>query len=373
MLKGLQLSILAGPVVPVPLPSAFVEALESVSASTGNTHGFELKFILDRRSPLPMILTANGINLPDFRIILTVLLRGMPHVLADGIITHHQVDVSQSQPRLIIQGEGVAAAMNRDDFTDLMQYPALTASARVSALLLKYMKFGVIPAVVPTLAEGVPNPMLRTPTHRGTDSEYIQLLADAAGAEFFIVPGPAPGTNLAYWGPKIRLGLPQPPLNADMDVHRNVETLSFRLLAEQHEQPVLTIQEPITKFPIPIPIPSFSPLAPPFGMIRPQARRTTRTHDVSKMEFTDALLKGFSQMSRAQDTIAATGSLNVLRYGHVLRAKSLVSVCGGTMPYDGLYFVDQVSSSIERGKFTQSFSLVRDGLVSTVPLAPLAS
>ncbi len=373
MLKGLQLTILAGPVVPVPLPSLFIDALESVSAQTGNAHGFELKFILDRRSPLPTLLTVSGANLPDFRVILIVTLRGMPHVIADGIVTHHQVDTSQSQPRLIIQGVGITAAMDRDDRTDLIQYMGLPPTERVRAIFLKYLRFGLIPAVFPSIGNFIPDPLSMSPVHRGTDLGYVRRLAEDVGNDFYILPGPVPGTNLAYWGPKIRLGQPQPPLNADMDVHRNVESITFQVDTEQHEQPVVHIQEPFTKLSIPIPIPGFNPLTPPMGAVRPAARRQTRVEGSAKMSFVQALSKGFSQASRAQETVSARGSLNVLRYGTVLKAKGLVSVRGSTHPYDGLYFVEQVTHSLERGKYTQSFQLIRDGLVSTVPLAPMAS
>ncbi len=373
MLKGLQLTILAGPVVPVPLPSLFIDSLESVSAHTGNDHGFELKFILDRRSPLPTLLTVSGVNLPDFRVILIVTIRGFPHVVADGIVTHHQVDTSQQQPRLIIQGTGVSAAMHRNDQTNLMQFPCAPPTERVRLILAKYLRFGLIPVVVPSIGNSIPDPLIKTPAQKGTDLEYVQWLAQMVGNDFFILPGPAPGTNLAYWGPTIRLGAPQPPLNADMDVHRNVESITFSIDAEKHEQPVVVIQEPITKLTIPIPIPGFSPLAPPMGLVRPEARRQTRVEGTSKMNFVDALVKGFSQSSRTQDNVSAQGSLNVLRYGYVLKAKNLVSVRGSTHPFDGMYYVDHVTHTIQRGKFTQEFRLVRDALVSTVPLAPMVS
>ncbi len=371
MLKGLQLTILAGPVFPVPLPSVFIDSLESVSAQTGDQHGFELKFVLDKRSPLPTLLTVQGMNLPDFRVILIATLRGIPHVIADGIVVHHQVDTSSPQPRLIIQGEGVAVAMDRDDLSNLVKYPGMPPTLRVAAILAKYLKYGIIPLVVPSLGNGVPDPMKRTPEHRGTDLGYIQYLAREVGNEFFILPGPVPGSNLAYWGPTIRLGLPQPPLNADMDVHRNVESMNFTVNAEQYEQPVVYIQEETTKLSIPIPIPAFSPFNPPMGIVRPAARKTSRVANTSKKSFVDALVQGFAQSSGVQDTVTAKGSLNVMRYGHVMKAKNLVSVRGATAPYDGLYYVDQVSHSIERGKYTQSFQLKRDGLVSTLPLAPM--
>ncbi len=37
------------------------------------------------------------------------------------------------------------------------------------------------------------------------------------GYVFYVEPGPAPGTNIAYFGPEIKVGIPQPALNVDMD------------------------------------------------------------------------------------------------------------------------------------------------------------
>jgi len=48
--------------------------------------------------------------------------------------------------------------------------------------------------------------------HLGTDYQYADKLAKDAGYEFYVTPGPAPGTNTAYWGPQVRVGIPQPAL-----------------------------------------------------------------------------------------------------------------------------------------------------------------
>ena len=32
--------------------------------------------------------------------------------------------------------------------------------------------------------------------------------------------------NTAYWGPEIKVGIPQPALNTDMAAHTNVESLT---------------------------------------------------------------------------------------------------------------------------------------------------
>ena len=41
----------------------------------------------------------------------------------------------------------------------------------------------------------------------------MKKLADDVGYTFFIKPGPIPGQSVAYWGPDIKVGVPQPALN----------------------------------------------------------------------------------------------------------------------------------------------------------------
>ena len=82
---------------------------------------------------------------------------------------------------------------------------------------------------------------------------------------FYIEPGPAPGTNIAYFGPEIKIGVPQPALNVDMDALTNVESLSFSFDPTKGVLPIVFIQNQLTRVPIPIPIPNINPLQPPLG------------------------------------------------------------------------------------------------------------
>lgn len=66
----------------------------------------------------------------------------------------------------------------------------------------------------------------------------------------------------------------------------------------------------------------------------------------------------------SSDAISANGSLDVLRYGQILRARMLVGVRGAGLAYDGLYYVNSVTHSIKRGEYKQNFTLSRDGLIS---------
>ena len=59
----------------------------------------------------------------------------------------------------------------------------------------------------------------------------LPQLAEEVGYVFYIDPQ-APGTSIAYWGPQIKVGVPQPALNGDMDAYQNVESLSFNMDTE---------------------------------------------------------------------------------------------------------------------------------------------
>ena len=70
------------------------------------------------------------------------------------------------------------------------------------------------------------------------------------------------------------------------------------------------------------------------------------------------------------DAVFGNGTLDVSRYGHVLQARRLVGVRGAGEAFDGLHYVSSVTSTMRRGDFTQSFSLARNGLLSTLPAVP---
>ena len=136
--------------------------------------------------------------------------------------------------------------------------------------LAKYAAFGRHAAGDPERVEDVPIPIDRIPRHQGTDYAYIKALAEEAGYVFYIDPGPVPGVSKAYWGPEIRVGAPQPALNAGLDAARRTSTtLASRFDKETQGAAVVFIQEPVSKAPIPIPIPDITPLNPPLGLVPP--------------------------------------------------------------------------------------------------------
>ena len=376
MLKGFYMTLMVGPVIPVPVPQSVLDALTSVKVmTTSEPHaqsGFELTFDLSNKSPLHTIFLLTGGSLPPvMRVIIVITVNGTPEVLMDGVITKQEVSPGSDagHSTLTITGVDLTALMDLIEF-DGFPYPAMPAEARVALCILKYAVFGIIPLVIPSILINVPIPTEQIPRHEGTDFHYINKLADEVGYIFYIKPGPVPGMNTAYWGPEIKVGVPQPALNINMDAHTNVESLSFDFDAEKKVLPVLFIQNLLSKVPIPIPIPDITPLNPPLGLIPPLPKHIEFITGTAKLTPIQAALIGLAKAARSSDAVFGKGTLNVLRYGRILKARELVGVRGAGMAFDGLHYVTSVTHHIKKGEYKQDFRLARNGLISTLPKVP---
>jgi len=373
MLSGIHLSLYIGPGIPLPVPQEVLDALIEIQVvvNAGETaSGFELRFRLPAGSPLATVfMLSGGGMIPLVRVILAVTLNGTPEVIIDGVMTHHQVQpgVTVNSSIMVVKGKDLTALMDYIDFSGL-PYPAMPVAARILFVLAKYAVLGMIPLVIPPVITDVPVPTERIPRHQGKDLAYLQQLAAECGYTFYIKPGPTPGANIAYWGPEVRIGVPQPALNYDMDVHTNVEALSFSLDTEGYKLPVVYIQEPFSKVTIPIPIPNVSLLNPPLGLVPPIPKEWVPLDEAAKHSPARAALLGLARASKSGDVVVGTGSLDVLRYGRSIAARELVGVRGVGMAFDGLYYVRSVTHTLQRGQYKQQFTLVRNGLISTLPV-----
>ena len=372
--SGLYLTMLAGPVVAVPPPKPLTDALTSaeVTISDTGTSGFQLTFTLANSSPLQtLFLLAAGAPIPMLRVILIATAGVIPRVLMDGVITHHEItpNAMKGSSTLTITGEDLSAIMNQIDFTGL-PYPGMSPDVRVLTILSKYAAFGIVPLVVPAIAPDVPIPIEQIPSQQGTDLTYIRQLAREAGYVFYIEPGPVPGVSTAYWGPQIKIGLPQPSLNVNMDSWTNVESLSFRYEPQSAVLPVVYVQEPISKATIPIPIPSVNPLNPPLGAVIPIPTTIEQLTDTAKLSLPQALMIGLARATETGDVVTGEGTLDVVRYGGILSARQLVGVRGAGLGFDGLHYVQQTRHQLKRGEYKQSFTLKRNGIISNLPMVP---
>jgi hypothetical protein len=369
MLKGVHLTLLMGPVVAVPVPKEVIDALQSVQVTTsvGARSGFQLTFSMGKNSNFEKVLIPAGFFDPMIRVIIIVTLNGTPNVIMDGVITRQQVTASNEAGKstFAVTGEDVSAAMDLIDFSGI-PYPAMPAEALCIA---KYAMFGIIPMVIPSILINVPIPVKEIPKHQGTDLAYINSLANEVGYVFYVEPGPVPGTNIGYWGPEIKVGVPQRALTINMDGQTNTDSMSFTYDGLAKTLYILFIQELISKAPIPIPIPDITPLNPPLGIKPPlplHVKFITNEPDqngTAKYSPIQAALIGLAKASKGSDVISGTGSLDVLRYGGVLQPRKLVGVRGAGIAYDGYYYVKSVTHNIKHGEYKQSFALSRNALV----------
>lgn len=375
MASGVKLGIQFGPVLQ-PAPAEFLHAVSRVKVDEGSgdaQSGFELTLDLPQRSPLRTIflLSGGGGGVPLMRVSLSVTLNGRTEPLIDGMATNVETIPGEGGvSQIVVKGKDLSALMAVIELPGL-PFPAMPPSVRVLTILAKYAVLGVIPMVIPSIADVPPLPIQRIPVQRGNDLVYIKRLAADVGYVFYLEPGPEVGTSKAYWGPEIRIGEPQPALSTNMDGASNVESISFNFDRERKKMPIVFFQESASKAPIPVPIPDVTPLNPPLGLIPPLPPAIEQLADTAQLSAPEALMKGFAFAAQNSDSVFGSGRLDVMRYGRLLRSRKLVGVRGAGLPFDGLYYVKSVTHEIERGAYKQSFSLARNGLISTIPTVPV--
>lgn len=378
MLKGVYLTLMIGPVVPVPVPQQVLDALTSleVTVASDTASGFQLSFTLNPRSPLQtLFLLSGGSQIPLLRVIIVVTVNGTPDVLMDGVVTNHEISPGSGGQfsTLTVTGEDLSRVMSYQQFSNPrgVSFPAMPAEAQVALLLAKYAAFGIVPMIIPSPFVDVPIPLERIPGQQGTDLEHIQQLADRVGHVFYLNPGPVPASSVAYWGPPFKVGFPQPALNTNLDAYTNVESLSFRFDGNSRRQPILRLQIPQTRTTITLPVPDISPLNPPLGLVSPIALEREELSDVANLPPTQAAAIALARAAQSAEAVTGTGSLDVLHYGRVLKARQLVGVRGAGTAFDGLYYVKSVTHTLRRGEYKQNFTLTRNGLISTLPQVPV--
>jgi hypothetical protein len=373
MLEGLYLTLMIGPLQnPMPASLPFMESLQSVQVNSGRDRtGFQLTFTLGKLTPLQQMLSTGLLDPMSTRVVIVATLRGMPSVLCDGVITQNQI-TPNNEPggsTLNVTGEDLTVLMDLEEVR--IPFPSMTDAAKLYAILGKYASYGIAPIVVPPNSDSARSTNEGYDVQTVSDLAYIRQMASEAGFTFYLEPGPLPRTSLAYFGPDIRIPIPQRALNVNMDWATNVESLNFSHNGLSKQTTVITIMDPITKrIALPIPLPSIDVFKPPLGArIVPPAKKRF-TNDLANLSPEQTAKRAFGLLREGADSVTGSGSLDVMRYGQILHARELVGVRGAGYAYDGLYYVESVTHNIKRGEYKQNFSLARDGLVSPTPVVP---
>lgn len=366
---GISLQLFLGTNMPTPAPYTVVDALveAEIENKDSDFDGFKLTFTLDKDSLLDYELLLGKKLDPPGRMIIIAIINGLPQVLIDGFITRQEFVPSNrpGESRLYVYGKDITMRLDLEEKKEI--YPNQSDSLIAAGILTSpaYADLRLIPQI--TTTTDVPIEVDRVPTQQGTDLAFLRELARRNGFVFYIEPTLVPGVNTAYWGPDNRLGIPQPALTMNMGSETNVDSpINFSYDALEPEEPQITIVEPLTKLSIPIPLPGG--LRPPLARRPAKPLRKTLPKDTANLNPVQAALRGLASLSGSSDAVKAIGEIDSLRYGRALKSRRLVGVRGVGESYDGNYYVQTVTHRIKRGEYKQSFTLVREGLGTLVPL-----
>jgi hypothetical protein len=374
-LLGVHLTLLIGPSVPIPAPIFLTRNLESVQVTETDEgrSGFQISFLSGRSGPQdivddPLLLTP---FLRTFnRVIVIVTFNVTPRVLMDGIITYQELAPGEEPgtTRVTVTGEDVSVMMDMQDQS--AEHPAQPDPAIVAKLILRYARYGLVPVIIPPKVIDPPIPIERIPVQQCTDLEYIEELARRNGHVFYISPGPLPGANQAYWGPPRRISVPQKALSVNAGANTNVDSISFNLDALAPERVEGKVQDHRTNQAFPVR--TFVSLRPPLAAMPSWLVNFSNTRVSRFREVTPGVISAFGRAQARTDlstdsTLTATGKLDAVRYGGVLRARGMVGLRGAGWSYDGFYYVKKVTHSLRQDEYNQEFTLTRDGLGSLTP------
>jgi len=376
MLLGIHLTLLIGPTVPMPASAELIDAIKSIKVTNTDESrdGFEITFAVGRSGPQDLLdyPILNNIALkPNCRLIIQVFFGLTPHVLIDGIIKLQQLNpsIEPGKSTLTITGEDISVVMDKEEKS--VPHPNMPDNITITKIISEYVTYGMVPKVQPPLLAEVTTEIDRIPTQRSTDLKYLQTLARTHNCVFYIEPTDVPTVTTAYWGPLNIIGIPQKALSFNIGGETNVITLNSQNNSLSPTMVKGYVTDRITgqKFPIL----SLPPTRPPLAT---QPAWLVNQPNVNVKQFTgDGGVSALQAQSQAQaeadgtiDVITVTGELDAMKYGNILRARKLVGLRGVGISYGGLYYVKNVTHNIKRGEYKQSFTLTREGLVSTVPL-----
>jgi hypothetical protein len=360
---GVQLLLWVGKTVPLPPPPTVTSALTRVEVTNDadGSDGFQLTFSLSKDRLIDYGLVLGGALAPFTRVCIGVLVGAVPEVLINGVITHQELTASSEpgQSLLTVTGRDVSLLMDLEEKNQKYEnQPDFVIFSRIVA------SYGLVPQATPTL--NIPIHLRRIPHQHETDLGFIKRMAQRNGFVFYVVPV-SPGVTRAYFGPEVRLGMPQPALTTSMGMVSNVQSLTFSVDALAPVGSQSQVLEPISKSGIRIPsLPSLR--LPPLALKPAMAKRKVQLRNSANQDPGQGVTSAIAAATNAQDAVTGSGEVDTLRYGSVLRARKLVGVRGAGLSFNGNYYVRRVTHQLHRGGYTQSFSLSREGTIALFPM-----
>ena len=379
MFQSIYIQILIGPTIPVPAPYEITNAITSIDfQNSDNTRGgFQISLKIGRHGNNNRFFVGNDhSNFQDFnlldhpslkpfsRVICIVTINFIPKVLFDGVITNIQTIVSDipGSSTLVITGEDLSILMDLKENPNT--YENQSDMQIATNIINSYANYGIRAVVVPPSSTKSPTVNEYLPSKPGTDLAYLEKLAAKHDYIFFIEPTDIPRENIGYWGPKDFAYTHKNPLNVNMGPDTNVSSINFQYDALKPVSISGIIINPYTTTQVPLNVNSSS--RPTLANKSPRDLNQGNIREIkfrlNGMDIYDASNEAQSMVNKSTESVTASGDIDILRYGDILRARSIVFVRGAGLTNNGMYYVRSVNHSIKPGQFyRQSFQLTREG------------
>lgn len=233
------------------------------------------------------------------------------------------------------------------------------ADSDVASAILSDGAYNLTPVVEPTTWQRQEDE--HTLLQRGTDMQFLRLLADRNGYECYVELNDQSGAAEGHFHPP-RLDLPaQGVLSMNLGSATNVNAFAarFDMLGPTTAQVTgLDVSSGETQ-----PVTSESASHKELGSAAPTAPdRPRKTLLAATGMAQSGELQTLAQavVDRSAWAIRAEGELNTIAYGGVLRAKRPVEVRGAGQQFSGTYYVERVLHSFSGDGYAQRFVLRRN-------------
>jgi hypothetical protein len=312
--------------------------------------------------------------MPGTRVVITALMGLSPEVLLDGVVQSLSLQPGggPGNPDMVtMQGEDLTVLMDQTHVSRERLGPTL--ETQVLETLAPYLRHGIVPMVIPARTQDVFSPLRQVNLQHGTDYQFLTRLGQRCGHVVRLLRGPAPTTSRLYWGPPsllrtMGMALPLPALSVNMGPATNVTGLTFSFngaAAAEMAGAVLrsgtVTATPSDKAPLSL-VSAYRALA---GQIRKgYAEEISMSRHASQARARAQALADAS----VEEVVDATGSVDVLRYGALLKPWGIVGLRGAGLTFDGEYQVGDLGYEIGEGSFQQTFNLTRSGLGARSPV-----
>lgn len=361
---GVHLILQLGATVPAPAPAPLLASLvrAQVVSDASGSDGFQLTFALGSASA-PDPREGGALDVMN-RVRIGVFTGAQPQMLIDGVITNHETGGGGGNGMLFVTGRDVSLSLDLEERN--ASYENQSDSVIVTQILGRYPDLALVPRITSTPA--APTQNQRIPRQTETDLQFIRRLADRNGFVFHVEPE-AFGVSSAYFGPPTG-GARLPEMYWDTGPRDNVSALrgSTDGLAPIDVQASYLDTSTGDKRQHAIP-PDRQGSAEPLARSPIPARRKVIHRSAAPL--TEGLVgsTAAARIANAPDAVVLQGTVDILRYGAVLRPRGVVPLTGAGGAYDGEYRVRRVDHTLEQGAYTQSFTLGREGTGSARKVA----